>query len=54
MIAVLGLLHQVSSEAPEALDTPSIDWAALWPGIILILGGILLLTISSLAKRYLF
>ncbi len=54
VIAVLGLLHQVSSEVPEALDTPSIDWAALWPGIILILGGILLLTISSLAKRYLF
>ena len=54
MTTLLATLVQANGADVQALDTPSIDWAALWPGIILILGGILLLTIASLAKRWLF
>ena len=36
---------------PNALVTPSIDWEALGPLIILGLGAVLLLTIGSLMKR---
>ena len=52
--ASLVTLAQASGSELTEIATPSIDWSALWPGICLALGGILLLTIASLAKRWLF
>ena len=52
--ASLVTLAQASGSELTEIATPTIDWSALWPGICLALGGILLLTIASLAKRWLF
>ncbi|MCB1013769.1 MAG: NADH-quinone oxidoreductase subunit N [Acidimicrobiales bacterium] len=53
-IHTLASLAQANGAQVDPLDTPSIEWAALWPAICLALGAILLLTIASLAKRWLF
>jgi NADH-quinone oxidoreductase subunit N len=49
----LTLLAQATPEV-EQIPTPSIEWAGLVPGIILAVGALLLLTISSLVKGHLF
>jgi NADH-quinone oxidoreductase subunit N len=49
VIAVLGQTGQVT-----AIATPSVDWRALVPQLILMIGGLLLLTITSLIKGRLF
>ena len=54
VIQTLATFAQASGSEVQEIATPSIDWSALWPAIILALGGILLLTIASLAKRWLF
>ncbi len=50
--ALPGVLAGVFAQAGDVvpLETPEVQWSALWPMIILALGGILLLTVSSLAK----
>ena len=40
----------VVAQAATRIVTPSIDWSALWPVIVLALGAVLLLTFSSLLK----
>lgn len=45
---IAAVLAQVGEVTP--LDTPEVVWSALWPLIILSLGGILLLTIASLVR----
>lgn len=54
LVTSLATLVQANGSDVQAVDTPSIDWSALWPGLILVLGAILLITIASLAKRWLF
>ncbi|HEY5859718.1 MAG TPA: proton-conducting transporter membrane subunit, partial [Actinomycetota bacterium] len=46
--ALAGVLAQADEVVP--LETPDVQWSALWPMIILALGAILLLTVSSLVK----
>jgi NADH-quinone oxidoreductase subunit N len=41
----------VPSEAPVQVPTPTVDWSALLPLVILMVGALLLLTITSLVKR---
>lgn len=54
LVTSLATLVQANGTEPQPIDTPSIDWSALWPGLILVIGAILLITIASLAKRWLF
>ncbi len=48
-MSLFPMLAQV--DAPAPIETPGIDWSALWPAVVLILGAILLLTISSLLRK---
>ncbi len=53
MIAVLALLGQepIGEELlSPAVQTPSVDWAAVAPIVALALGGVLLLTITSVSR----
>lgn len=52
-MSALSLLAQVTPDV-EQVPTPSIEWAGLVPGMILAVGALLLLTISSLVKGRLF
>lgn len=54
LVTSLATLVQANGSDVQAVATPSIDWSALWPGLILVIGAILLITIASLAKRWLF
>ncbi len=54
LVTSLATLVQANGSDVQAVDTPSIDWSALWPGLILVIGAILLITVASLAKRWLF
>ena len=42
----MGLLAQIVRE-PDSIDTPSIDWTAFTPLLVLVGGAILLLMISG-------
>ncbi|MBM3663152.1 MAG: hypothetical protein FJW94_09775, partial [Actinobacteria bacterium] len=44
-------LQDVLVEPVEQFVLPSVDWAAIAPNLILMLGGILLLTVVSVLKR---
>jgi NADH-quinone oxidoreductase subunit N len=52
MLALLGQIEPVTTGVPvgTGLDTPTVDWWALAPMITLALGGVLLLTVTSLVK----
>ncbi|HMQ25459.1 MAG TPA: NADH-quinone oxidoreductase subunit N [Acidimicrobiales bacterium] len=50
----LATLAQANGTEVQPIETPSIDWSALWPGLILVVGAILLITVASVAKRWLF
>ena len=52
MIAAAGLLGQV--DRPEPIPTPDIEWSALAPLLVLVGGGLVLLGVASLARRWLF
>ena len=48
LAALSGVIAQADDVVP--LATPEVQWSALWPIIILGLGGIVLLTVASLVK----
>lgn len=50
MSALSSLAAPVLAAADTPIATPDIDWAAIAPNLILMLGGILLLTVVSLLK----
>ncbi len=49
MIATLGVLAQDAAE--PALDTPDIAWSAIAPFLVMVVGALVLLVLSSLAKK---
>lgn len=46
----MGALTTLLAASDAAIDTPDIDWSAIAPNLVLMLGGILLLTVVSLLK----
>ena len=46
----MGALTTLLAASEAAIDTPDIDWSAIAPNLVLMLGGILLLTVVSLLK----
>ena len=44
------LLAQGGLLAQEQIPTPDVDWSALAPNLILMLGGVLLLTVVSILR----
>ena len=47
----MPVLPELTAESAAALTTPEIVWSSIAPALILILGGILLLTVVSLVRR---
>ncbi len=47
---ILAIVAQADASEIVPIDTPSVDWPSLVPFLILAVGGLLMLTVSSLAK----
>jgi NADH-quinone oxidoreductase subunit N len=45
------LVSSVLAAAPVRIPTPQVDWRALLPVVVLLVGGLLLLTIASLTRK---
>src|SRR3954470_17782473 len=49
MTSVLALLAQ--ADTPDQIDVPHIEWAALLPFMVLVVGAIVLLSVASLMRN---
>jgi NADH-quinone oxidoreductase subunit N len=53
LLGALTRLAQVNPIEPGSIDTPSVDWTALIPHLVLMGGGVVALTLSSVVGRWL-